>query len=251
MAKPIEIVIANHGTNLGWAVGLESIITEYSTSDNKTSHIKHRPRQPSSRLFAQRAPIAQKGNDIDSFIELLHDVISEGKRIKDQIGTAFSLLEKYEKTSESDIGTHKIVRIENNTNLCEANHFLTHIINEYDNLADITIFLQGYPLDHSPNFTRNVLLNLGSEFCTIPKSEPSTLEKDDHGQLAISFSDVIGRKTRESCWSAGGQFMASSNAIRKNPIEWYQIVLEKAKEFKDAKFALERLWHVVITGETK
>jgi hypothetical protein len=249
MAKPIEIVIANHGTNLGWAVGLESIITEYSTSDNKTSNLKHRPHHP--RQPQHHKPFVQRGNDIDSFIDLLHNVIAEGKRIKDEIGTAFSLLETYEKTNESHIGTHKIIRIENNTNLCEANHFLTHIINEYDNLADITIFLQGYPLDHSPNFTRNVLLNLGSEFCTIPKSEPSTLEKDDHGQLAISFSDVIGRKTRESCWSAGGQFMASSNAIRKNPIEWYQIVLEKAKEFKDAKFALERLWHVVITGETK
>jgi hypothetical protein len=246
MAKPIEIVIANHGTNLGWAVGLESIITEYSTSDNKTSNIKHRPRQASrSKSFIQR------GNDIDSFIDLLHDVISEGKRIKDQIGDAFSLLETYEKTNESRIGTHKIIRIENNTNLCEANHFLTHIINEYDNLADTTIFLQGYPLDHSPNFTRNILLNLGSEFCTIPKSESSTLEGHDHGLLAISFSDIIGRKTKESCWRAGGQFMASRNAIQKNPIEWYQIVLEKAKEFKDARFALERLWHVVITGETK
>jgi len=249
MAKPIEIVIANHGANLGWAIGLESIITEYSTSDNKISHLKHRPHSP--RQPQHSKSFAQRGNDIDSFIYLLHDVVAEGKRIKDEIGTAFSLLDTYEKTKESDIGTHKIIRIENNTNLCETNHFLTHIINEYDNLADTTIFLQGYPLDHSPNFTRNILLNLGSEFCTIPKSEPSTLEKDDHGQLAISFSDVIGRKTRESCWSAGGQFMASSNAIRKNPIEWYQIVLEKAKEFKDAKFALERLWHVVITGETK
>lgn len=246
MAKSIEIVIANHENHLEWAIGLEPIITEYSTSEIRTSRLSHRSLKP-FRFQSFR----QRGNDIDSFIELLHNVIAEGKRIKDEIGTAFSLLETYEKINKSDIKAHRVVKIENNTNLCEANHFLTHIINEYENLADTTIFLQGYPLDHSPNLLKNILANVGSEFCTIPKSKPSTLEEKDHGLLAINFADIIGRKTKESCWSAGGQFMASRNAIRKNPIEWYKLVLEKAKGFDCAKFALERLWHVVIVGEIK
>lgn len=34
----------------------------------------------------------------------------------------------------------------------ESHTYLTHIFKNYDNLADFTIFVQGNPFDHSPNF---------------------------------------------------------------------------------------------------
>jgi hypothetical protein len=69
----------------------------------------------------------------------------------------------------------------------EADTYLTHIINNYDNLADITIFCQGSPFDHSPDILKlfqynNLFLDvqpLTDRYLDIANMPPASILKNN------------------------------------------------------------------------
>lgn len=243
MAKTIEIVTARHGENLGWAKGLEEILTEYSSSDTEIYRNKKIP-----QMMPNLPNITARGGDIQSFLRHFHEVVAQAKSIRQEIEHGFLTLETDEVTAQSSIGAHTIVKIDNDPNLCEAKHYLTHIISRYESLADSTAFMQGDPTDHVKNPVAEILKSLGQDFACLPSAQKRKLGEDGHDRLARIFGKLIlEQEVNATCWSAGACFMASRQAIVQNPLSWYEHVLEKAQEFTDAKFALERLWSVVIT----
>ncbi len=247
--KPIEIVLATHGENIFWANGLQDIVVEYSTKEQgQTISNRHRP--DGRTRFDLMDLNTGRMQDIQGFMSAFRRMTEVARNIRSELGDILNYQDFSENKKLDILSGHKVVKIQNETNLNEANHFLNHIINEYDNLAEYTAFLQGHPHDHCKSPEKHILLSLGKDFSCLPSATKQTLGQDGHDLLARQFAETITkRKTSKSEWSAGACFMASKKAIRKNPLSWYKMVLDEAIKFKDSKFALERIWAIIISPE--
>lgn len=247
--KYIEIVLATHGENILWASGLENIVTEYSTKEQAlVPSLYHKEKSGMSLALRDFRGINHNGSSgIDDFLRCLREVVGLAKTFHYEIG---EILNEQPYPADPNLRVlkgHKIVKVENDKNLCEAKHFLTHIIQNYDSLAETTIFLQGHPFDHIKNLYVEIIRTLGQDFSCLPSAKKKKLGDSGHDLMARQFGEVITKKKIESSyWSAGACFMASKNAILANPLSWYENVLKEAKDFKDSKYALERIWSVVI-----
>ena len=247
--RHIELVLATHGENIFWANGLESIVTEYSTKKQSSKVFDRHKGRGLNKNFNHPNYNIGHGHDhtIDGFLKSLRGMVSMARDINLELNKILSYQGQYTNGDTGALSGHNIVEIENDENLNEANHFLTHIIKRYDSLSDATIFLQGHPFDHVKNLFAEILKSLGQDFSCLPSAKVRKLGDDGHDLLARQFGEIITQKKIESsCWSAGACFMASKKAILGNPLSWYEKVLSEARAFKDSKFALERLWAVVI-----
>ena len=119
----------------------------------------------------------------------------------------------------------------------EGHTYYKHIIDNYDNLADYTIFLQGSPFDHSPNiistlhkYNNSTDLNIDFEFV----SEHILMCNLDwckyHGFLPLRntynklFNEDKGHMEYE--FGIGAQFIVSKKRILKRPKEFYAKIVE-------------------------
>lgn len=246
--KHIEIVLATHGENIFWANGLESIVTEYSTKKQEPNiSDRHRENRLRNISFLNHSFGHNPNQTIHDFLKSLRSMVRTARDINLELT---KILSPNGQDGVDELGVlsgHNIVNIENDNNLNEANQFLYHITKRYDSLAETTIFLQGHPFDHVKNPFAEILKSIGKDFSCLPSPKIGKLGDSGHDLLARQFGEIITKKKVESsCWSAGACFMASKSAILANPLSWYENVLKEAKDFKDSKFALERLWAVVI-----
>jgi hypothetical protein len=247
--KFLEIVVASNGENLSWAKGMESIVVEYSTAKqqnkNKQKHADFEQRKDISNFNSTRN---YSNNSFISFLSELKKDIKFARNVSKEIHDILSLTDKDQESSMDLLSGHRVVQIENNPNMCEANQYLIHIITNYKDLSEYTVFTQGYPHDHVRNINCEILKNIGKDFSTLPSSESRNLEDRGHDLLALQFAEMItGKKIKKSTWSAGACFMASKKTILKNDIFWYKKILENGSSFKDSKFAIERLWSVLLS----
>jgi len=119
----------------------------------------------------------------------------------------------------------------------EGHTYYKYICDNYDNLDDYTIFLQGNPFDHSPNiisnlnkFINNKELNIDFEFlseyilnCNL-RGCPH-----HHGLPLIDIYEKLFnvRKTdMDFHFGAGAQFIVSKKAILNRPKEYYLNIVE-------------------------
>lgn len=107
----------------------------------------------------------------------------------------------------------------------EGHTFYHHIVENYDNLADYTAFLQGNPFDHY----KNALSIQPSEFELLSdrKIKCSLNGCDQHKGLPLKEVYVELFETDEHVdftFGAGGQFVASKDVIRKRPRLFYEKV---------------------------
>ena len=243
--KAIEIVLATHGENLFWASGLESIITEYSTKEQSVRDDKRKKAVQHSLHEVQHLQL--NARDIFEFVKTFRKMAEIAREVKAEIEEALETGFCKNGQRENVLTGHRVVKLQNDPNLNEANHFLSHIINSYNELAECTAFLQGEPSDHVGIPEKQILRNLGKGFSCLPSSCKRSLAETGHDLLARELAErLLKKKVSKTEWSAGGCFMASREVIQKNPISWYKMVLDEAKAFKDAKFALERIWAIVI-----
>jgi hypothetical protein len=247
--KFLEIVIASNGENLSWAKGMESIIIEYSTAKQLNKHKqKHIDIEYNKKFSNPIRMVNYSGNSFSSFLLGLKKNIYFARSVSSEID---NILNSSTQSLEADLNLltgHRIVHIENKPNMCEANQYLTHIITNYNNLSNYTVFTQGFPNDHVSDIKSEIIKNIGNDFATLPSSEIRNLNDNGHDLLALQFAEIIiGKKIKKSVWSAGACFMASKNAILKNDISWYKKIMENGLSFKDSKFAIERLWSVLLS----
>ena len=247
--KFLEIVVASNGENLSWASGMQDIIIEYSTAEqqrfNKSKHID--AEYLKSLSFHNNTWI-NSPRSFSSFLLNLKKDIKTARKFSKEIDSILSL-DGERSELELDILTgHKIMRIENKPNMCEANQYLTHIIENYDSLSEYTVFTQGHPNDHVDDIKLEIIKNIGKDFSTLPSTSVKDLNVSNHDFLARQFGEMItGKKVSKSIWNGGACFMASKSAILKNDISWYKNILDKGDSFKDSKFAIERLWSVLLS----
>jgi hypothetical protein len=145
----------------------------------------------------------------------------------------------------------------------ESDTYLTHIIENYDNLDEYIVFLQGNPFDHSPNLMRDLTClikriesgetliyeNLSNAFldCNI-----SGCQHHPNLPLLSCYNRLFGSSIKEKSFkfSAGAQFLVSREAIHRHPLIFYN----RAKEMVDYTinpiegFVLERFWCMFFTS---
>jgi hypothetical protein len=142
----------------------------------------------------------------------------------------------------------------NNLNSLESEKWLTHIINRYDQLADVTIFIQGHPQDHISYWRKlnDLVFDENFQFCNLPNTNPKPLGNNRgciFDEAAERFYKVLFNQYHEqimTCWAVGAEFAASKEVIRSKPVDWYRKVRDAANDFPYSAHSMERLWWNVL-----
>jgi len=113
----------------------------------------------------------------------------------------------------------------------------THIYDNYDNLTDYTIFLQGYPFDHSPNiiynlnkYLNNKELSIDFEFLSESILNCNLKGCSYHPMLPLieTYEKLFGERKEkmEFQFGAGAQFIVSKQKILQRPKDFYLKIIE-------------------------
>jgi hypothetical protein len=121
----------------------------------------------------------------------------------------------------------------------EGHTYYKYICDNYENLSNYTIFLQGRPFDHSPNilynlnkYINNKELSIDFEFLS-EQIHYSSLDlessrywqcKNIHKNWKIVFG--VNSENQECIFGAGAQFIVSKNKILKNTKEFYENIVK-------------------------
>jgi hypothetical protein len=124
----------------------------------------------------------------------------------------------------------------------EGHTYYKYICDNYDNLEDYTIFLQGRPFDHSPNiisnltgYINNTNLSIDFEFLSEQIHYSSLdLECSRYGEcknIHKNWKRVFGvnndnNDNQECIFGAGAQFIVSKKKILKNTKEFYENIMK-------------------------
>ena len=119
----------------------------------------------------------------------------------------------------------------------EGHTYYTHIYDNYDNLADYTIFLQGNPFDHSPNiisnlnkYVNNTNLSIDFEFLSEHVLHCNLTGCSHHSGLPLidTYEKIFGERNKnmDFKFGAGAQFIVSKKKILQRPKEFYLKIIE-------------------------
>lgn len=139
----------------------------------------------------------------------------------------------------------------------ESHTFLYHIVHNYDNLSDYTIFCQGKPFDHCRDFVKKILnpVNYSNSIfflCNRPVCEglrgnngwqhPNGLPVGEWKKLLFPLDD-----SQKVTFSPGAQYIVPKAKIIKHPKEFYINLLESVSYSHNPleAYVLERLWSTI------
>jgi hypothetical protein len=119
----------------------------------------------------------------------------------------------------------------------EGHTYYKYICDNYENLADYNIFLQGNPFDHSPNIISNlnkyindIELNIDFEFLSeyIINCNLSGCSYHHGIPLIDTYEKLFGERKEhmEFCFGAGAQFIVSNKKIWQRPKDFYLTIVE-------------------------
>jgi hypothetical protein len=119
----------------------------------------------------------------------------------------------------------------------EGHTYYKHICDNYDNLADYTIFLQGFPFDHSPNVISNIKkyidnpnLDIEFEYLSEMIINCNLTGCKYHSNLPLidTYEKLFGERKNamDFQFGAGAQFIVSKKCILKRPKSFYSKIVE-------------------------
>lgn len=181
-----------------------------------------------------------------------------------QIKCDYIIFNKGELITDPEIPSEKIINLENWGR--EAQTFLKYISENWDNLAEETVFLQGNPFDHFPetlNYinsdkTYHELVGLGPSTSCDLKGYPSY----PNLQIDSILSSMLPKFTdNEIPFTAGAQWIVNKRFITNKPIDWWKSLYELFTYYwfsdipsfygkKPGEFiahVMERLWFVIYS----
>ena len=148
----------------------------------------------------------------------------------------------------------------------EGHTYYKHIYDNYDNLSDYIIFLQGNPFDHSPNIISNLNkyvynknLNIDFEFLS-EKILNCNLSGCIHHPGGLPLIETyekifnIKKTFMEFQFGAGAQFIVSKKQILQKPKEFYLKIIKMLENSINPieGFVIERFHKLIfITSITK
>lgn len=143
----------------------------------------------------------------------------------------------------------------------EAHTYLTHLVARYGNPAPVTIFCQGHPFDHAPDFhDRLRALASGEETVDRFRWYGFLEETDDprgrrlfvpwsknQERLELEtdrlFRELFGENSPEWFHFRGGaQFAVTCGGVRSRPAVFFARALELTLEISRSAHSYERLW---------
>lgn len=148
----------------------------------------------------------------------------------------------------------------------EAQTYLHHLVERYDDLAELTVFAQGRPFDHAYDF-HATLVRLAAEGITDPSGFEwlgHVIDTDDAtgsrlyqnwsknpGKEALDMAATWRRMFVEPCperftFACGAQFAVTRERVRARSRSFYRRMLEAAVARADGPHALERMWNHVF-----
>jgi hypothetical protein len=141
----------------------------------------------------------------------------------------------------------------------ESHTYIQYIIDNYDNLPDYVMFLQGNPFDHTPdildkiNYYNNNNDNFDFKFLShdIIKVNLSGCKHHPNlpliGVYFLLFGELIGNLNFE--FGRGAQFIVNKNNILKKEKSFYEkiILLLEHSVCPIEGFVFERFWKLIFT----
>lgn len=131
----------------------------------------------------------------------------------------------------------------------EAETYLWHIINQYHNLDDYNIFLQGNPFSHYPIFPEVVKnANIFKQDFAFLCRWVGSCHRNDNPDLNIGmYSDKIFKdKLRIFTVGWGAQFVVSKEYICSRPVNFYKRIHRMCLNVEKFPWVLERLWLIIF-----
>lgn len=147
----------------------------------------------------------------------------------------------------------------------EGHTYAYHILTHYDTLDDYTVFLQGYPFDHSPQLETQlreirdrIAQGTQPDFQYVSQRVLfSNLERCPYDitlKMVPVYEKVFGplgamKKGHPFVFGAGAQFVVSRAAIQSRPRSFYQnlcSVLDYDMNPIEG-FSVERFWKMIFT----
>jgi Protein of unknown function (DUF3431) len=141
----------------------------------------------------------------------------------------------------------------------EGHTYYKYIYDNYDNLSDYTIFLQGRPFDHSPNiisnlhnYINNTELNINFEFLSesILDSNLSGCRHHPNLPLADVYEKLFNERkdNMKFDFGAGAQFIVSKQNILNKPKEFYYKIVEMLQNDNNPieGFVIERFHKIIF-----
>lgn len=176
-----------------------------------------------------RVLVARYNEDVDWCLEFPHIIYNKGE------------------TMEGTIPLPNIGR--------EAHTFLYHIVNNYDDLDDYTIFCQGNPFDHYKDMMNTIkeFLKFTNINDFIPLSDTilltSSLKCPYHESLPMKeyYNRFFGENESETLFYfiVGAQFLASKKAIQLIPLSVWKYLLDRI-ELAEGPWVMERYWQILF-----
>jgi len=164
----------------------------------------------------------------------------------------------YEKSPQDQTPWPESIPLENHSRDDFA--WLHHLVERYDDLAELTVFTQGRPFDHAPDLHRAIRSFVKEEvqpdfawlgflwetddargrpsFVTWSKN-PERRELNVEGFFQALWREAAPEKVRYVC---GSQFALSRTAAHRRPRDFYRRARDLSQTFPDAAHAFERTW---------
>ena len=147
----------------------------------------------------------------------------------------------------------------------EAHAWLHHLAERYDSLSAQTVFAQGHPFDHAPDFHR-IVRGLARGETYIPdfwwlgfmwetddtKGHPSFVnwtKNPERRELDMEtfFQKIFGESAPSLVrYVGGGQFAILAETVHRRPRSFYEKARDLSHSFPDAAHAFERTWDRVF-----
>ncbi len=145
----------------------------------------------------------------------------------------------------------------------EGHTFLYHIINNYENLSNWTVFIQGNPFDHCPNFyekidnlfeniENNLTFNEDFNFLSDTIYYSDIINCPYHSGIPLKkvYNDIFetNEEDRPIIFSPGAQFYVSKKLILTKPKIYYEKILKLLDyDINPIEgFCIERLWKYIF-----
>ena len=140
---------------------------------------------------------------------------------------------------EDDSLEHSYNEIQLNNVGREGHTYYKHICDNYDNLTDYTVFLQGNPFDHSPNLIDNLHkyihhpeLNLDFEYLS-ESIHYSSLDAECSmywacANIHSTYERIFGMPCtmQDIMFGCGAQFIVSKTKILQRPKSFYENIVK-------------------------
>ena len=170
-------------------------------------------------------------------------------RYKEDVGWVSGLKTDYiiyDKSGEDSVLNDHIIKIPNEPLYgCEAHTYLLHIINNYNNLYDQIIFVQGNPYDHCPKILELINEDWDGYFrglgrlCVCLSNYWFPKECFEH------YKKTFKRDFPIKNWHiSGAQIQVTKEIVLSNPIEFYQgfYDLLVSQNNKQTAIFMELIW---------